>query len=316
MVTVWRMAARPFSVAETHGMLALPGVRDRTSSDGLNWQSLYMSSQLESPFQGSFTAKDPLMVFHRQQIIGYMDLRRDKQVRAPAGSIRFIAPNAPFEAELCEPAETVHLYIRQAIWNEVVMDVTGKDPARVPFESRLVDNEPMLAALSMAGLAAMTVGDDEPAFSDYLARCVASHIITTHLGVRPAWRTLDSGRVISPEVVRAIDYIEAHADRSISLQDIADAAGRSPSHLARVFAAETGTPPHRYLISVRIKRAQHLLAQTRRPIAEIALDCGFTHQEHLTRMFRRHFQTTPAAYRRAQRGGNGPSGRFTSGGDG
>ncbi len=145
------MAARPFGVDDTHGMLTLPGVRERTSSDGLNWRSLYMSSQLESPFQGSFTAKDPLVVFHRQQIVGYMDLKRGKQIHAPAGSIRFIAPDAPFEAELCEAAETVHLYIRQAIWNEVVMDVTGKDPARVPFESRLIDTEPMLAAPQHGG---------------------------------------------------------------------------------------------------------------------------------------------------------------------
>lgn len=57
-------------------------------------------------------------------------------------------------------------------------------------------------------------------------------------------------------------------------------------------------PPHRYLISLRVNRARNLLARTNRPIAEIALDCGFTHQEHLTRLFRKHFETTPAAFRR------------------
>lgn len=297
------MSKRPFGVAETHGMLALPGVQNQKSSDGLNWRSLYMSSQTENPFRGSFSARDPLVVFHQKQIIGYMDLKRDKQVHAPAGSIRFVAPDEPFEAELCEPADTVHLYIRQEIWNEVAMDMTGKEPSKVPFDSRLLEAEPMLAMLCMAGVTAMNAADPDPSFTDHLARCMASHIMAVHQGVRPVWRTSDSGRVISPEVVRAIDYIEANADRSIGLQDIADAAYRSPSHLARVFASEVGMPPHRYLISVRIKRAQQLLARTSKPIAEIALDCGFTHQEHLTRMFRRHFQTTPAAYRRAQRAG-------------
>lgn len=283
-------------------MLTLPGVRDRSSSDGLNWRSLYMSAQLENPFHGAFTARDPLIVLHRQAIVGFMDLRRERQVHAPPGSIRFIAPDMPFEAELCEAAETVHLYLRREIWNEVVMDVTGKDPSRVPFESGLVSADPMLAALGVAGIAAMVAGAAEPAFTDHLARCVAAHILTVHQGVRPRFRTVETGRVVSPEVTRAIDYIEAHADRSISLYDIAGAACRSPSHLARIFAAEVGMPPHRYLVSIRLNRARHLLAHTRHPIAEIALDCGFTHQEHLTRMFRRHFGTTPAAYRRAERG--------------
>jgi len=303
MVTEWRKSMRPFGVAETHGMLALAGVRNQRSSDGLNWRSLYMAAQTESPFRGSFTARDPLVVFHQHRIVGYMDLHRSKQVYAPAGSIRFVPPDIPFEAELCEAADTVHLYIRRYIWNDVAMDLTEKDPSRVPFKAGLVESEPMLATLCMAGLTAMNAREADPSFTDHLARCIASHIMSVHLGIKSNWRTSETGRIISPEVSRAIDYIEAHADRSIGLQDIADAAFRSPSHLARIFAAEVGMPPHRYLISVRVKRARQMLARTTKPIAEIALDCGFTHQEHLTRLFRRHYQTTPAAYHLAVRSG-------------
>lgn len=290
---------RPFGVAETHGMLALAGVSNQISSDGLNWRSLYMSSQTEQPFRGSFMAKDPLVVFHKHQIIGFMDLHRSKQVYAPPGSIRFIPPDIPFEAELCETADTVHLYLRREVWNDVAMEMTEKDPSKVVLQEGLVQVEPMLGALCMAGLTAMTSRDPEPLFTDHLARCIASHIMSVHMGIKPNWRLSKTGRVISPEVTRAIDFIEANADRSIGLEDIANAAFRSPSHLARVFASEVGMPPHRFLISVRIKRAQQLLANTTKPIAEIALDCGFTHQEHLTRIFRKHFETTPAAYRRS-----------------
>jgi AraC family transcriptional regulator len=35
------------------------------------------------------------------------------------------------------------------------------------------------------------------------------------------------------------------------------------------------------------------------PIAEIALACGFSHQEHLTRIFRRMTGVTPGSYRRS-----------------
>ena len=58
-------------------------------------------------------------------------------------------------------------------------------------------------------------------------------------------------------------------------------------------------PPHQYLLDMRVKHAQYLLRNSAEPIAEIAYACGFSHQEHLTRMFRRCCNTTPAVYRRA-----------------
>ncbi|MNU07967.1 HTH-type transcriptional activator RhaS [compost metagenome] len=60
-------------------------------------------------------------------------------------------------------------------------------------------------------------------------------------------------------------------------------------------------PPHRYLINLRVEKARRLLEKTSMSIAEIAYECGFAHQEHLTRLFRRQTGTTPAAYRRSKR---------------
>lgn len=283
-------------------MLRLPGARIHSSSDGLNWRSLYVSSQLEDPFSGSFIAKDPLLVFHRKPVLGFVDLARQDLVKAPTGSVRFVAPGVPFDVELSAPTETIHLYLRREIWDDVAMDMTDGDPAGVTLRSGLVESEPLLTALSGAALAAAQANSADSAFADHLSRCIASHIMSTHLGIRHKQRrTSEHGRALSREVVRAIEFMEHNADRSISLQEIANAAYRSPSHLARVFAAEVGMPPHRYLISLRIKRAQQLLSRTDRSIAEIALDCGFTHQEHLTRLFRKHLETTPAAFRRLQR---------------
>jgi AraC family transcriptional regulator len=79
---------------------------------------------------------------------------------------------------------------------------------------------------------------------------------------------------------------------------VAKASGLSPSHFARRFKSATGAPPHQYLMAMRVERAKRRLL-AREPIAEIALECGFTHQEHLTRVFRRLTGMTPASYRRA-----------------
>lgn len=293
---------RPFRVEDTHGMLTLPGAGVRTSSDRLNWQSLYVSAQSENPFRCDLTARDPLLVFHRKPIVGFTNLQRRDLVLAPAGSVRLVPPGVPFVAELSEPTETIHLYVRRQVWDDVVIDMTEDDPSAVPTPATLIQSESLLLSLANAAVAAADAGVDDPAFADHLARCIVSHLLTTHLGIRHSVRRhADSGQMLSREVIRAIDFMESNADRSIALDDIAAAAYRSPSHLARVFSAEIGMPPHRYLIGLRVKRAQKLLASTDRAIAEIALDCGFTHQEHLTRLFRKHLDTTPAAYRRSKR---------------
>ena len=220
----------------------------------------------------------------------------------PSGSVRFVPPGMQLDVRLREAMETVHLYVRREVWDDVALDMTDGDPSEVVMRHLFVETEPLLFALSDAALAAASTNGGDPSFSDHLSRCIASHVMGTHLGIRHRRRRLsETGRPLSREVVRAIEFMEANADRTISLQAIADAAYRSPSHLARVFAAEVGMPPHRYLIGLRLKRAQQLLSRTDQPIAEIALECGFTHQEHLTRLFRKQLDTTPAAFRRDHR---------------
>jgi AraC family transcriptional regulator len=50
-----------------------------------------------------------------------------------------------------------------------------------------------------------------------------------------------------------------------------------------------------------VEKAKMLLEKTSMPIVEIAYECGFSHQEHLTRLFKRYCATTPAAYRKSRR---------------
>jgi AraC family transcriptional regulator len=74
----------------------------------------------------------------------------------------------------------------------------------------------------------------------------------------------------------------------------------SVSQFSRQFKTRTGLSPHRFLVQLRVDTACRLLRQTAVPIAEVAQRCGFSHQEHLTRVIRAHLQTTPAAVRRAR----------------
>jgi len=95
------------------------------------------------------------------------------------------------------------------------------------------------------------------------------------------------------------EVMEARLAEPIPLADLAAAVSLSVSQFSRRFKASTGQTPHRFLMRVRAETACRLLRSSIMPIAEVAIQCGFSHQEHLTRVLRAQSGTTPAAVRRS-----------------
>jgi len=101
---------------------------------------------------------------------------------------------------------------------------------------------------------------------------------------------------IAHQAIQTIrDYIEANFADTISLDDLSNLIHISPFHLARLFRKHVGMPPHKYLETVRIRHAEHLLLSDH-SIADVAFLTGFSSQSHLTRTFKRFIGTTPGEY--------------------
>jgi AraC family transcriptional regulator len=99
-------------------------------------------------------------------------------------------------------------------------------------------------------------------------------------------------------LARARDHIEATAPAPPSLQALAQAVGRHPATLARAFRRAFHMSVGEFSRRARLERASRLLASTGAPLSEIALECGFCDQPHLTRSFRAAYGVTPARWRR------------------
>lgn len=84
----------------------------------------------------------------------------------------------------------------------------------------------------------------------------------------------------------------------LSMGDIAKRCGLSRSHFSKAFKQSTGLSPRDWQIEDRIRRAELLLRDLRLPIADVATQCGFADQSHLTRLFKRFRGVTPARWRR------------------
>lgn len=78
---------------------------------------------------------------------------------------------------------------------------------------------------------------------------------------------------------------------------LAKVSGVSTAHFARSFKQAFGVPPHRYLLTRRIERAQALLRETKRPIASIAFATGWKSLGTFGRTFRDVTGESPTQYR-------------------
>lgn len=107
----------------------------------------------------------------------------------------------------------------------------------------------------------------------------------------------DNRTLTHAQLQRAVDYINTHLDRDLSLEKIASVINISPTYFASLFKHATGMSPHQYVIQQRVERAKLLLAKTDLAIADIALQVGFSSQSHLTQQFKRLTSMTPKQIR-------------------
>lgn len=94
-----------------------------------------------------------------------------------------------------------------------------------------------------------------------------------------------------------LHVVENLAD-DLSVEALAHRAHMSPRHFARLFRAETGVTPARFVESVRLEAARRALEDTAQPVVAIASACGFGTPETLRRSFLRALGVGPAEYRR------------------
>jgi AraC-like DNA-binding protein len=108
-------------------------------------------------------------------------------------------------------------------------------------------------------------------------------------------------------LLRAKDRMDAASHEDWPVRRLARVSRVSEAHFARAFKQAFGVPPHRYLLTRRIERAQALLRETDRAITEIAFETGWKSLGTFGRTFRDVTGESPGEIRlRAQAAGHEP----------
>ncbi len=107
-----------------------------------------------------------------------------------------------------------------------------------------------------------------------------------------------SEHALPAQMVEALDtYIRENCTEEISNTEIGAIFGYHPFYVSRMLKDKKGITMRQYIIAYRLKSAMALLRSTKKTVAEIAEETGFTDASYFTKTFRQTFSMTPKEYR-------------------
>lgn len=107
--------------------------------------------------------------------------------------------------------------------------------------------------------------------------------------------------LVNPHLKAATQLIDKKFMSLLTMDDIASQAGVSRRQLYVLFRDEMRRSPRDYLMEVRQRHAQQLIAEDKLALHDIAHRCGFNTPRCLHRTFIRHFGQSPSQWAKAQR---------------
>jgi AraC family transcriptional regulator len=280
---------------DTGGILRQPWIQPERTSAGLGWQQMYVSTQHELPYQAAFDAAGShLLILH---LSGPVTVRRGQRGltrsrRIPSGGMFVHPAGRELTVELGGELDTVHVYVSDA----AVQEASGEGRP-VELAEEFGASDPLLEQLVLSLDGALRGW--EPSALTYVdqLRCMLAAQLAHRCSVERPEPPAPTG-LTGPGFAAVLQLLEARLAEPIPLADMAAVAGLSVSQFSRRFKATTGLSPHRYLLRLRVEQAGRMLRTGSLPIADVAVACGFSHQEHLTRVMRAQLGMTPAALRR------------------
>ncbi len=195
-----------------------------------------------------------------------------------------------------------HIYLSNPLMSRIAGDVMERSVEDVQLHDVLRADDPTLQAITDAITGeAMQPGLGGPLYVEALATQLAVHLLRNYSRITVRQQSA-AGRLSAQQMRRVVELIEARLHESLTLEDLADAAGLGAYTFHRRFRETRGCAPHAFVIDQRVERARRLLATGDLAVKEVAASCGFSDQAHMTRVLRQRLGQTPAKLRAARAG--------------
>jgi AraC family transcriptional regulator len=199
---------------------------------------------------------------------------------------------------LDKPYYVLSFYLPRAALDAIADDANAPRIRDLSYKPGAGVNDVTIFGLGSLLLPALGHPDQaNPLFLDHVLLGVGVHIAQTYGGMRPMSRPVRGG--LAPwQERRAREILRANL-HGVPLKEVARECGLSVGHFSHAFRRTLGVAPHKWLIEQRVVLSKEKLRDGGLSLSDVATECGFSDQSHLTRVFRQTVGISPGAWRRA-----------------
>ncbi|MBB6499905.1 GlxA family transcriptional regulator [Pedobacter cryoconitis] len=117
-------------------------------------------------------------------------------------------------------------------------------------------------------------------------------------GNQSQFSSLLSQQLSSKKPIKELQqWIASHLKEDLSVTVLAERIAMSPRNFSRVFTAETGFTPARYIERLRVESGRRYIEETKYSLDEISMECGFGSADTMRKVFLRNLKISPFDYR-------------------
>lgn len=222
--------------------------------------------------------------------------------RVPAGMIQITAPGTPVRVTFQSAYDVLHLFVPQSVLARCYEARFGH-----PHDGPIVLDDPRLfgdpAVERLAQALALAHANDacvSHMFCESVTTAIVARLVAQHFSQAMMTGPLPS-RQLSPlpqwRLRRAIEFIDAHLSRPLTLEEIARSVGLTRMYFAAQFRRATGVRPQEFVQRRRVELAQEILRREQCSVLDVAMHCGFRSQAHFTTVFKRFVGRPPLVWR-------------------
>jgi len=195
-----------------------------------------------------------------------------------------------------EPFETMLVFVELPLIQRALEEVFGVDAKHARLRDLSAFTDADLHWLMERLYKELIRRKASPLLVQSLAQAIAVHLARNYAELTSEPH---SGSPSLPgfKLRQITDWMSEHMAEDFSLAQLAAKAGLSKFHFIRLFKNATGETPSRYHTHLRMDAARRLLRETKKSVAEVALDIGYANPSHFAKLFRRQTGLSPSDYR-------------------
>lgn len=273
-----------------------------SSSDNLGWEGI---SHRAYHYRGQDV---PIPPINHYMIVKYTNAHTPMQrcfdgkwtkKTCSSGDISLLTTLSDSHWHWTQEIDVSHVYISNELMSKVACDVLDRPIKDVLLHDELQLQDPVLLNLVDSVQSEATAGNiGGSLYAESLAIQLAVHLLRNYANItfKESW---SANQLSLYQKKLLIDYIDSHIHVKFRVEDLAALLGMGLWTFTKKFSESFGCTPHSFITSLRVEKAKQMLMEGRYAIKQVAYDCGFSDQAHLTRVVRANLGVTPGQLKRS-----------------